>query len=155
VRRFPFAYNTPGLLTGALIGYTPAIGDILLDAWFSVDVGWNPTPPDPALADVGSFVGVNYGFFAGAVAPVSMKTTDTDGAPPGFANMNNGESPGTTLSLLALTNGVTNGTRYAPGRFTSADPLKVCVSQDGQNNGAALDATAGSAVLYLVTATPT
>src|SRR5690348_16524195 len=63
VRAFPFAYNTAGILTGHAV-YTPAIGDVLLDAWIVITTAWNGTTP---LADIGTFVGANGGLFAWSV----------------------------------------------------------------------------------------
>jgi hypothetical protein len=47
-----------------------------------------------------------------------------------------------------------HGSHNVPAKFTAADPIKVCVSQDGTNTGADPASTQGAGVLYLVTATP-
>jgi hypothetical protein len=47
-----------------------------------------------------------------------------------------------------------NGDRFLPARFTTAEPIKVVVSQDGTITGADPGSTQGAATLYLVTCTP-
>ena len=53
VRKFPFAYNTSGILTGASL-YTPSVGDLLMDAWIEIGTAWNGTSP---LGDFGQYIG--------------------------------------------------------------------------------------------------
>jgi virginiamycin B lyase len=151
VRAFPFAFDTADILTGAPL-YTPTVGDVLLDAWIEVDTPWNGTTP---LGDFSSFVGGNIGMLA-SIGPTACNMTvpDTAGITsfPGF--LNNG-TPGTSL-LDALLNGGTAPTygRDGVGKFTTAAPIKVCVSQDGTNTGSDPGSTQGAAVLYVVTVTP-
>jgi hypothetical protein len=148
VRKFPFAFDTPGLLTGATV-YTPTVGDLLLDLWIEIDTTWDGTTP---LCDVGMFIGANRGWFAyngsGAVN-MALTADSTNGF--GYGVLSGG--PVSLAQNLALS-GAYGGNRQLPARFTIADPVKVVVSQDGTNTGANPGSTQGAAVLYVVTATP-
>lgn len=185
VRKFPFAYNTPNILTGAAL-YTPTIGDILLDAWIEIDTVWDGTTP---LGDVGDFMAGNLGYFAstvnGFIDPPAIQMGPSNRRDNTTVS-NSGLLIGSQVSSLAtclavdavwslllvppiaatptdLLNfvswgpgggGLYNGTRNVPGKFITADPVKVCVSQDGTNTGASPGSTTGAAVLYLVVASP-
>lgn len=151
IRKFPFAFNTPGLLTGHAV-YTPTVGDVLLDAWIEVVTTWDGTTP---RSDIGSFVGTNLGIFANA-DPTDFQAAQLGSADSGYAGDGYIYATDLTLSLVESI-GVTpkaSAYRAAPGRFTLAHPLKVVVSQDGTSTGADPGSTQGAAVLYLVTATP-
>lgn len=154
VRKFPIAFDTANLVTGHTI-YTPTIGDVLLDAWFEIDTAWDGMTP---FGDIGTFVGVAFGLFGNLWAPVSMDVADTEGPGTGTLNNSNTTPGGTLLSTanvgIAATPNLARLARSAPLKFTAANPVKVCVSQDGQNNGISPGATVGAAVVYLVTATP-
>lgn len=170
VRAFPFAFDTPDLLTGAAL-YTPTVGDVLLEAWVQIDTSWDGTNP---YGDVGCFIGSNAGFFSGLTSlPLNMGAND--GPAPGgnflsgqqpsasqinmllnvlaFAETQTGANPQRLAVRLTATD-LANGSRLFPAVATTADPIKVCVSQDGMNTGDDPGSTQGSAVLYLVTATP-
>lgn len=158
VRAFPFAYNTPGILTGAAL-YTPAVDDVLVEAWLSIKTAWNGTTP---RGDFGSFTG-GFGILNGtATGPWDMTNADVATAGTGYLFGGNtfasGTLPTIPVSQSTIQNpvGTVNPTffRVTPGEFTAANPIKVCVSQDGTNTGANPGATQGAAVLYLVTATP-
>lgn len=141
MRKFPFAYNTPGILTGAAL-YTPTVGDILLDAWIEIDTAWDGTTPH---GDFGTFVTSHTGIYGyGSTArdmTSAVANIDTGLEIPSFQNV--------MMSYL-LSNGGDGGVV----KFTTTDPIKVVVSQNGANNGADPGSTQGEAVLYLVTATP-
>lgn len=161
VREFPFAFDTPDLLTGAAL-YTPTPGDILLDAWIEIDTAWDGTTP---FGDVGSFIEGNYGLAVAAInhAWDMTLTNGSDGSNSGIPY-----SRQVSLSMLsilglvpqyAVVDGFLQPLNYNPPgvgtrRFTTADPIKVCVSQDGTNTGDDPGATVGAATLFLVTATP-
>jgi len=170
VRKFPFAFNTPNILTGHAV-YTPTIGDVFLDAWFEIDTAWDGTTPQ---GDLSQFLGgKNAGIYSGAGGgtPIDMTVANADAtAGLGLAilianqtlhlatvdDLNNGRLDyavsGASVGWAPL--GVTNGSSYLPAKFTAAAPIKVVVSQDGTNTGADPGSTQGAAVLYLVTATP-
>lgn len=166
VRAFPFAFNTPGILTGAAL-YTPTVGDILLDAWIEIDTAWNGTTP---FGDVSLLPGHGgSGAFGTIAGPVPMNLADISlNQPLGLtgqvasdlvqvAAMGNVQSglivSGSSLAFAS--NALNNGFRYIPSKFVNSDPVVVWVSQDGTNTGADPGSTQGSAILYLVTATPT
>jgi len=168
VRSFPFAFDTPGILTGAAL-YTPTVEDILLDAWISIGTAWDGTTP---RGDFGMFVGTNFGWAGGAALPYDMMRADTafsagydtiDGqglaalAAAFGAVQSDMQANGPAFpSGLGVEAGLTTlqGGGVAPGRITAANPIKVCVSQDGTNTGGDPGSTQGAAILYLVTATP-
>jgi len=156
VRKFPFVFDTPGILTGAAL-YTPTLGDILLDAWIEVDTAWNGTTP---TGDVGTFVSASFGMWVNVGGGVDMSRADStfDTAGPLFGVSPSLVSFGTNdigQSAAAVAgHGPGTGIRQVPAKFTSADPIKVCVSQDGSNAGLDPGSTQGAAVLYLVTVTP-
>lgn len=147
VRAFPFDFDTPNILTGAAL-YTPTVGDLLLDAWIEVVEEWNGTTPK---GDVGTFDGTTTGWFqsaGGATALTGMTGEDMPLSGDGYVAGNTG----TTLAVLSEPG--TASFRVAPGKFTTVDPVKVVVSQDGLSGGANPGATQGSAILYLITCTP-
>jgi len=155
VLKFPFAYNTPNLLTGAAV-YTPTAGDLLLDAWVEVDTAWNGTTP---LCDYGTFV-ANSGWLAqGAQGAFDIGAADAQNA--FFATGGNllSGSPVPSDDLYASAHqGPANtygAQRALPAKFVAATAVKVCVSQDGKDNGADPGSTQGAAILYLVVCTPT
>src|ERR1700747_2143590 len=81
VRKFPFSYNTPGLLTGATV-YTPTIGDLLVGAWFEINTPWDGTTP---LGEVGQFIDTNLGLFAyDTINAADMTVGNTLTARPGM-----------------------------------------------------------------------
>jgi hypothetical protein len=152
VRAFPFAYNTPSLLTGHAV-YTPTIGDVLLDAWVEVRTAWNGTTP---LCDFGRFAGGRgWNAYDGFHGVRAMDQADDSN---GLVGMSVNGGPGDGRSLLAAVNADPSGTwgtdRNLPASFITADPIKVVVSQDGTDAGADPGSTQGAAVLYLITATP-
>jgi len=161
VLAFPFAFDTPSLLTGAAV-YTPTVGDILIDAWFEIEAAWDGTTPS---GDFGTFVGRDYGNFNS----VSYGPIDMSGVAlaPNFSAEDRGNilagmlvgatSNDAVLRFPSLGQGAiaTGGTsRILPAKFISADPLLIVVSQDGLSGGADPVATQGSAILYIIVATP-
>lgn len=153
VRKFPFAFNTPGLLTGAAL-YVPTVGDILYDGWISVTTAWDGATPK---GDIGTFVG---GVDAGLLGVLGngqtdMAQADTDvniAVAQGLAVMNQPS----VLSFQTIWSNLPAGPFAfgTPFRFTAANPIKVVVSQDGHNNGADPGSTRGAGAMYLVIATP-
>lgn len=173
IRKFPFAFDTPNLLTGAAL-YTPTVGDVLLDAWLQIDEAWDGTTP---LADIGTFQTSNAGWFAQAFGAPDMTSADydiqtSDGLLLGYNFGGAAFAQGAGLLAAAsgplkiLSNGdpgnfaVTKNVpaaevqRLVPAKFTAPHPIKVCVSQDGTITGDDPGSTQGAAILYLVTATP-
>jgi hypothetical protein len=152
--KFAFTYATAGLLTGATAvftdGYIPAVGDILHDAWFEIGITWDGTTP---LGDAGTFpAGTGHqGWWQIGNAPIWMGNADVAEGDVLFGGTDStGGQTSHSLAQLA----VNNAGRSGPGRFLTADPIQVCVSQNGTTTGANPGATQGSAVLYIVTSTP-
>lgn len=168
VRAFPFAFDTPDLLTGAAL-YTPTPGDILLDAWIAITEAWDGTTP---LGDFGSFTNVSgfLGTVLGATGCVMMDVAyDTDAdfgwlVAPGNTTLRDVGTLVSALQVLRTQDGTNPvGMQFAAsvsascGRYfgkLTGDPIKVCVSQDGTNTGDDPASTQGAATLFLVTATP-
>jgi hypothetical protein len=165
VRKFPFAFDTPNLLTGAAV-YTPTIGDILMDAWIQINTPWDGTTP---CGDIGSFASGNFGLWGFGIGPLDMTGQDFtfDGLQVGNGNVTPQVTPTRGMWSDLLTAANTEGSvqpgqtvnyvgpiRFLPGIFVNADPIKVVVSQDGTTIGASPGPTQGAAVLYLVTVTP-
>lgn len=138
VHRFQFNHSDSNLHSGTAV-YTPAAGDVLLDMWLEVSVAWNGTTPK---FEVGDFVFGNVGWLSTIGGVIDLTAANTGGTG--------------TVSLLSLPGAShTNLRQILPSKFTTTDPIKICVSQDGTTVGGATGATAGSAYLYFVTATPT
>lgn len=153
VRKFPFAFDTPNLLTGAAV-YTPTVGDVLLDAWVEIDTAWDGTTPQ---GDFGQFLGgETFGNFAEFNGALNMLNADVAAGQVITQSMRTQGTLGGPASGLYQQQSTGNGDfiRALPARFTTTDPIKVCVSQDGTNTGADPASTQGAAVLYLVTCTP-
>jgi hypothetical protein len=154
VRMFPFAFDTPDLLTGAAV-YTPTIGDILLDAWVQIDVAFDGETPH---IDVGSFTNDTHGWWYlldGAALDATLADLSfADGLQSG-PNI-----PGSASLLISAIVGDIQGgnqtSRPLPAKFTDSLPIMVCLSKDGQNYTEGNDpgCTQGSGVLYLVIVTP-
>lgn len=147
VRKFPFAYNTPGLNDGVTV-YTPRVGDILLDAWIEIETAWDGTTPK---GDAGPIAGPGEsGWWANSpsneAAPIDMTNNDT--------TLVGALSDGGSLLLSHMNTHDEFEIRRVPARFVGANPIQVLVSQNGLAGGDDPGATQGAARLYLVTATP-
>ncbi len=172
VRAFPFAFDTPNILTGAAL-YTPTVGDILLDAWVEIDTAWNGTTPK---GDFGIFtdplVGTTGWLLSDLGTPLLMTDSDNTGnlggllIGPSRQATSEGvdvldQYTGVNLNVVPAATALTQAKpllftqRVVPSKFFAAYPVQVVVSQDGTNTGADPGSTQGAAVLYLVTATPT
>lgn len=133
---FSFAYNTPNLTTGVSF-YTPSVGEIILNIQIWITTLWDGTTP---TGDVGQFVMATTGLLKNSFSGVGTTLMD---------------SPTQTVN-----DGVTNYGAAALGEFaylfscTTADPLKVVVSQDGTKGGSDPGSSQGQAQIYIVTATP-
>lgn len=148
VRAFGFAFNSPNILTGHTL-YVPTIGDIILACWVRIVTAWDGTTP---RLDVGTGVGVTTGMFNNTAggAPVANLADNELIVGTGIASQNNGATASSTITSAQLE----VQPRGIPAIVTAANPLKVWVSQNGQNNGADPASTQGAGVVYVVTATP-
>ncbi len=147
LRAFPFAFDTPELLTGAPL-YVPPPGDELLNAWVKVGTPWNGTTP---RLDMGYGPAGNVGIMGAVGATQDMTVNDgvinslLVGSFPDLAALS---------AVQFLTS--TSGSRLVPSEFNAdpGTPFTVWVTQNGANDGADPGSSAGAAVLYLVTVTP-
>lgn len=146
VHYFAFAFNTASLAAGVTF-FTPTVGDIFLDSWVEVTTAWNGTTP---FCDYGPSTGYQVG--AGANAQ-DMTANDGANAVPGLL-VGTLTSSFPTFNESAYMNAAAQVRRLAPGRFTAATPWKVWVTQDGLMGGAAPGGNAGTARVYIKTATP-
>lgn len=150
VVRGPYSFDVTisdmAALGNGVAVYTPTIDDVLIDAWFEITTVFN----SQAQADISQFSTIsNNGLFGYLDFPVPLNATAdtvTTGGGPLQTNVAKTQS-------LAL-RGVDVDGRLAPGRFVSADPLILVVSQNGSRHGTTVAATVGAARLYIVTATP-
>lgn len=150
LRAFPFAYNTAGLAAGVTI-YTPAVGDVIYDIGIAVTTAFNGTTP---LLDVGTFNGGNVGLFgelaAGAVDGTKVYSAVTDNA--GLT------TPNSAMWLQAAvgSHGAAGTAAYVstPIIVTTANPLLLVLSQNGQKGGTAPGGSAGAGTVYVFTGQP-
>jgi len=134
---FPFAYDTPGLNSG-VTAYTPAVGEILYNAWIEIVTAFNGTTPKADIAQTAN--ATNNGVFWNASGSVVLSLTPVATLLPKVFSG--------AISTLLSGSGTSGG---APAYFTTAAPLKVWASQDGKLNGLAVGGSAGSAKLHLQT----
>ena len=147
VRAFPFSFDDAGLDAGIVV-YTPTPDDLLLDGWIQIDVGWDGTTPK---ADFGTLDGGNDGFLVQQLNPVDVSVGTAFQTYQGM-RLN---SPSQPISVVQIAlKQQQNGYLYYPYSVFTGAPIKVVVSQSGAAGGGDPGATQGSAVLYLVTATP-
>lgn len=159
VRKFPFAFDTPGISSGGVDAYTPTVDDILLDAWIEILTPWDGTTP---LCDIGPLLdGTNQGLYRiWSFEGNSVQMSYPDDPQPGTNIVSVFNQTYGAPNLQALNETYANnaghlpGLRWVPGRFSTSDPLKVWVTQNALSDGADPGSTQGTAVLYLVTATP-
>lgn len=182
VRALPFAFDTPDLATGAAI-YTPTAGDWLLNAFFSIGIAWDGTTPLGDFGSLAFFEAASHGLFGttdGGPGPegscVNMAIADQTYwgdtvAPLGNLSLADIGAVGNAWDFLQVPEidsvpvdqqqfitipmaSVDAAAPATPIRFLTDDPICVVVSQDGTTEGGDPGSTQGSAVLYLVTATP-
>ena len=153
---FPFAFDTPDIENGVAF-YTPAVGDILLDAWIEVLTTFDGTTP---LGDVGTFTAGNgnIGWFGYNNLPYDLaRSADapTNWDSEQLSHQGN-TAPASSLVLAALNGNAdpSSISRKIPVRVLTADPWKIVVSQNGHKGGTAVGGTAGAGAVYLVVATP-
>jgi hypothetical protein len=152
VRAFPFAFDTPNLVTGATI-YSPAVGELLLDAWIEIDTPWDGTTPKGDLGGRlnASFPAGIWGAYTGE--PLDMTKADDFNASSELGDnlfSGNNLGPLSTMAGIAtpssfewglyqvsganvdlIATPTSSGARIVPIKFTGVNPLKVIVSVDG------------------------
>lgn len=152
VRAFPFAFDSPGILTaGGCPLYVPDPGDLLLDAWIEIETVWDGTTP---LGDIGLFGASKAGLWATTDATLTLTTTpNMDDAESATATGLSSPNGSLLFRLGAFTSSTVPG-GLLPAKFVTVDAICVCVSQTGVPGGANPVSSQGKAILYLVTCTP-
>ena len=143
-------YNSANLRTGITI-YTPAVNDVLVDAWIQIDTAFDGTTPQADLAQWTLLANGSPGWF-GSYGNGAVGVSGSDAAEAGdqfFGNTSNSANTDLMVAPVSVNNNAYRGT---PGYLASADPIQVIVTQDGLKNGAAIGGTAGSLIVYLVIA---
>lgn len=129
---FPFDHTagSAALAAGILIDtYIPNEGDVIIEAWFEVDIAFNGTTPK---LDWGSFSSTE-----GIMHELNSAVVDATVADAAVANNDTFKTPSAKLGGVAL-------------RVVKTAPLYVVLSEDGTKGGTASAATAGSATLHLI-----
>lgn len=148
VKSLVFAFDDAGLADGLPI-YTPAVGDILLNAWIEVKTAWDGTTP---LGDFGQDLPADTGCgwlcYARSQWPMDQADVDGQWFAHGLDTQNSFVTGGATESLGNTTPAIT--ARVLPARINNTAPVKVWVSQDGLAGGADPGATQGLAVACLL-----
>jgi hypothetical protein len=121
VRKFPFAYNTPALDTGAAL-YTPTAGDIMYDAWIEVDTAWDGATP---FGDIWILPSGSVGFYN------STKSTEAVNMLVGEVGQSQGITGNCVNGSATTYNAINGDVAILPAKFVSTDPVCVIVSQDG------------------------
>jgi len=141
---------TNGLTTGAPLVTLP-IGAIIYDIGVAITVGFNGTTPK---IDIGTFSGT-HGLFnelAGSVIELTdplVAVTENDGLET------NGDSESWLQAAVASIGADAGNAFFPPAIYVSAiSTLVAVVSQDGTKGGSATGATTGTALVYVLAATP-
>ncbi len=139
---FVFAFDTPNINNGVDI-YVPTVGDVLLDAWYEVDVAFDGTTP---FFDLGTFVASTIGLWNGLGI---LDTADDEHRGTGL--LIGPAGPNKNIPAYSLNS---EDHRFVPAKFVATNPLKIIVSQDGLIGGAAIGGAQGAGAVYFVTSTP-
>lgn len=130
---FPFQvgqYTAAQLAAGVPITtYIPNEGDVVIEAWFEVEVAFNGTTPK---LDWGSFSSTE-----GIMHELNSAVVDGTAADGAVANNDTFKTPSAKLGGVAL-------------RVVKTAPLYVVCSEDGTKGGTTTGATSGTAILHLI-----
>jgi len=137
VRAFPFAYDSPNILTGYEV-YTPTAGEVLLDAWVVADTPW--VADNPSLCDISTFTESQYGWFD-EVMPTALNLAAA--WPPSlsqaaavwfaFKVLKTGDIGAVPFSSAWLDIFDNYSSAQSEKKILTGDPIKIVVSQDGTN----------------------
>jgi hypothetical protein len=159
VHRYVFGPDLGAELQEGAVTFTPAVNDILLDAWIDVDEAWDGTTPTADItqdgfeaAEGGSAAGGFFAVLGGGAVELDIAPQDLGSLVAQSADSNHPSVP-LSAGNVHLGNPVTY-TRTVPVRFTLASPVKLFVTQDGTPAGGDPASTVGQASLYVVTVTP-
>jgi hypothetical protein len=150
---FDFAFDTPGLADGLEV-WTPAVGDVLLNAWFRVTTSFNGTTP---TADIFSGDSAANGLFYNAAGAQVLNREEQDWGDGYMASGNTGDPNYQAVDLVTAAALYGQDSTYyqtAFGRFGTTTPILVAASQDGSLGGTPVGGSQGAATLYLLVATP-
>lgn len=147
---FTVKSSTSGLTTGVPICTLP-VGAVVYDIGVFVTTGFDGTTP---LLDVGSFSGTT-GLFAN-LAGTAVELADALVAVTDNAGLESNQDSHSWLAAAVGSVGAAAGAAFLPPEvFVSAiSTLSVVVSQDGTKGGTAAGSTTGTALVYVVVATP-
>lgn len=126
--------------------YTPTLNDRWLDGWVEVDTAWDGATP---FCDFGQLGGNVFGLLGNNASPTNMAQADTPFQSVGPSG--NNSSPTDVVAAVANSTGTV---RELPGKFVSAAPVCVWVTQDGHDDGADPGSSMGTGTLVIVTVTP-
>lgn len=148
---YTLTFATPGLTAGVSLVALPA-GAVIYDVGVFVTVAFDGTTP---MTDVGTFSG-NTGLFdqlAGAAVELADPLT---GVTDNTGLQTNVDSNSWLAAAVASVGALGGATFRPPEVFVSAtSTIKAVISQNGQKGGTAVGSTAGTALVYLLCATPT
>jgi hypothetical protein len=132
VVRFPFAWNTPGLVAPGVVVYTPAIGDLIVESYLSVPAAtpFDGNSPSLWFYSQDNLDPLNAGFVGGP-----------------FLTTNVTLEQGQTES--ALENITASG---APIRFLTTIPLVASLRNDGDGTNPSCTTGAGELILNILKA---
>ena len=161
VLKYDFDFTQAVELAAGVPVWTPAVGDVLLDAWFELDgAGWPADGEVNANADIGVVTagswantnGFSRGFFAYQIGPVPLAdavwTFDTNFVIYPWSNLATDLIQNSQIAL-----GGTAAGAYQI-RWRTTNPLSLVVSGDGNPGSDPYDGSAGAGTLYLVVCTP-
>jgi len=152
---------TPAQLAAGVTLFTPAVGDVIVNAWPLATTLFDGTSVE---ADIGKFPatgsyalkGMFYWYQShGWDLKVGPVTNEGDGLGFDIPYMPSGlQIPDlVTAALFYNADGTPLGSPsgYAPVfRSLDTDPIKVVISQDGTKDGTPIDSTVGTVVVYVI-----
>lgn len=147
VRAFPFAFDTPDLVTGAAI-YTPTVNDILYDVWIECATAWDQFAESDIYFDLSKpGIWLDDGH---------LDMTDNPDSSSFFGNILCGTDIGLLSALPYTATGLLGSSvkRFFPAKFINTNPVNLVISSDGTPSGDDPGATVGNGTVYLVTSTP-
>jgi hypothetical protein len=148
----PFSVTsaTPGLTTGVPLVKLP-VGAVIYDIGVFVTVGWDGTTP---TMDVGSFSSTT-GLFD-QLAGAAVELSDPIVAVTSNAGLNQNQDSKSWLAAAIASVGADGGAAFNPPELyvSAVSTISAVVSQDGTKGGTATAATTGTALVYVLVATP-
>lgn len=163
----PISFDDVGLSSpsGNILGVTvwePSVGDVLVDAWFSITTAWDASAKfDFYLASTSGSSGFSGAY--GSLNTISPPQPSASSVADAFGQIFQGDTAtalgGPSVAgytkLADLVNIVgpadlLQAHRLLPALFEQADPLVLVISDDGLANGDDPGATAGAGVVHVL-----